>query len=371
MVTLLLLLLSPSVSALELHFLDSLHWAHSVDYQDGKIGGLSALSALPLHDYVVLSDDRSNLGPARAYILDIKLVHESQKLQVSVLSELPLKDAQGKNYAKNTIDPEGIAVLEDGTFLISSEGDTRPSPRIAPSVFATQKDGSFIKSLTVPEKFLPETTGTQTQGALNNEGFESLTLSPDFKNLFSLTESPLLQDGPASTFETGSLVRMIHWQQANPEPSADKQFNVMGEYAYPLSPTPKLFDSGALQGNNGVSEALALTHDSLLVLERAYVFNETQGRTSIRLYQADRTTGEDVSQKTSLKDQPVQAMEKKLIYNFDEAQPFLPSGHTIDNLEAMAWGPLTKDGNRTLIFVSDSNFSEKQETQFLIFEVKE
>ena len=65
-------------------------------------------------------------------------------------------------------------------------------------------------------------------------------------------------------------------------------------------------------------------------------------------------------------------MSKRLIFDFDQVVPFLPEGHRgVGHLEAMAWGPKTKEGHRTLLLVSNSKFKEEQETQFLLFEVKD
>jgi hypothetical protein len=42
----------------------------------------------------------------------------------------------------------------------------------------------------------------------------------------------------------------------------------------------------------------------------------------------------------------------------------------VDNLEGMAFGPDLPNGNRSLVLVSDDNFSPIQVTQFLAFELK-
>ena len=42
-------------------------------------------------------------------------------------------------------------------------------------------------------------------------------------------------------------------------------------------------------------------------------------------------------------------------------------GITLDNVEGMTFGPDLPDGRRTLVLVSDDNFSETQVTQFLGF----
>ena len=45
-------------------------------------------------------------------------------------------------------------------------------------------------------------------------------------------------------------------------------------------------------------------------------------------------------------------------------------GFYIDNIEGVTFGPNLPDGHRTLLFVSDNNFSLLQKTQFLLFEIE-
>ena len=42
---------------------------------------------------------------------------------------------------------------------------------------------------------------------------------------------------------------------------------------------------------------------------------------------------------------------------------------TVDNLEGMTWGPKLPNGERSLILVSDNNFSATQVTQFVALAV--
>jgi hypothetical protein len=41
-----------------------------------------------------------------------------------------------------------------------------------------------------------------------------------------------------------------------------------------------------------------------------------------------------------------------------------------DNIEGITFGPKLANGKPTLLFVSDNNFSDKQKTQILLFEVE-
>jgi hypothetical protein len=45
-------------------------------------------------------------------------------------------------------------------------------------------------------------------------------------------------------------------------------------------------------------------------------------------------------------------------------------GIFIDNIEGVTFGPKLANGKQSLLFVSDNNFSDKQKTQVLFFEVE-
>jgi hypothetical protein len=65
----------------------------------------------------------------------------------------------------------------------------------------------------------------------------------------------------------------------------------------------------------------------------------------------------------SLQNQEFTPATKKLILNMDDLGVF------IDNIEGITFGPKLANGKQSLLFVSDNNFSEKQITQVLLFEV--
>ncbi len=66
-----------------------------------------------------------------------------------------------------------------------------------------------------------------------------------------------------------------------------------------------------------------------------------------------------------LKNISFKAVHKKILIDFSEYD--IP----IDNLEGMSFGKELSDGRRSLLFVSDNNFSKSQETQFWLFSVSE
>ena len=57
----------------------------------------------------------------------------------------------------------------------------------------------------------------------------------------------------------------------------------------------------------------------------------------------------------------IHAAQKSLLLDLDEL------GIPLDNVEGMTFGPNLPDGRRSLILVSDNNFSPAAFTQFLLF----
>ena len=44
-------------------------------------------------------------------------------------------------------------------------------------------------------------------------------------------------------------------------------------------------------------------------------------------------------------------------------------GIFIDNVEGITFGPKLANGNQSLVLITDNNFSDKQKTQVLVFEL--
>jgi len=59
-----------------------------------------------------------------------------------------------------------------------------------------------------------------------------------------------------------------------------------------------------------------------------------------------------------------QPLRKRLLLDLDAA-----GLDKVDNLEGMSWGPLLANGHRSLVMVSDDNFSDDEVTQLLAFEL--
>ena len=336
-------------------------------FQDTPVGGLSALTYNPkLKRFYALSDDRSNLAPARFYTFNIPFQeNEAGDIgfgEVAIEGVTFLKDSQGNTYPPGSIDPEGIAFSPQGNIFISSEGS--PSQGIVPFIreFALTT-GQQLRDLPLPQRYLPsEGEEDLSLGVRENLGLEALTLNPfspavlsaDPFRLFSAFEFALKQDyNFEAEEEVGDIpLRFMHYL-----------FNPIGppvfvaEHLYYLDAAPV----GTI--SNGLTELVAIEPEGyFLSLERSYGLTGS----GAKIYQVALGTATDTTLIDSFQGDltEVAPLQKKLLLDLRDLEIYL------DNLEGMVLGPLLPDGSKSLILVSDNNFSEEQITQFLLFRLK-
>jgi hypothetical protein len=330
-------------------------------FQDTPVGGLSAITYDRQRDrFYALSDDRSNLAPARFYTIGLQLSAEDrssvniERLDIEDVSFL--KDKEGNTYPPNSIDPEGIALSPRGTVFIASEGI--PSRDIDPFIgefdlFSAQKQ----LDLPIPERYLrnPE---DETKGIQENLAFESLTVSrsglaaDDPFRLFTATESALLQDKLEDP-TAKTRIRLLHYV-INPVSSPV----AIAEHLYLLDPAELEIIS------NGLTELMALDREGyFLSLERTFGFTGA----GAKIFEVVIGNATDTSRIDSLAGNlgKVRPVNKKLVLDLSEL------GIYLDNLEGMSLGPRLPDGSQSLLLVSDDNFNEEQITQFLLFRLVE
>lgn len=339
----------PRIGAIE--FIGEVTVASGTPFADTAVGGLSGLDYDPATDrFLALSDDRGIHGAPRFYTLTIDLSDgRLDPGDVTVTGVTLLRDSIGAPLPLGTVDPEAIRFGPDGALLYwSSEGDA--ALLVPPSVQAMAPDGRQVRAFALPPAYVPN--AQQTLGVRVNEAFESLTLGPDEKHLFTAVEAALHQDGPAASVDSGSPARVLRYDLETG--AADAAFVYWVE---PVPSEPTAANGGA--GNNGLVELLALDETTFLALERAYV--PGVGNT-IRLFETSVRGATNVHGQMSIRFRAVTPMPKTLLLDLAEL------GITLDNIEGMSFGPTLADGRRTLILVSDDNFNAgKQMTQFLAF----
>jgi len=320
-------------------------------FAGAELGGLSGISYDEAQQrYYAISDDNGRFAPARFYTLRIDLSDGQLQPGDIVFVRLDtLLDVDGKPFVRATIDAEGIAMFEDNSVYVSSEGGLKFSAPPFIRRFAT--NGRFIESLQLPAKILPDPAGKS--GVRRNTSLESLTITPDHKFLFSALENALLQDGPRAGPNVRSPSRIIKYDLQSRE--------AVAEYCYWVEAVPLRPPSDSARTDNGLVELVALDETRLLAMERAYVAGVGN---AIRIFEISLGGADNIQNIDTLDAEAVRPVAKTLRLSLG------PAERRVDNIEGMCLGPLLPDGRQSLILVSDNNFNHHgQVTQFLAFAI--
>ncbi len=329
----------------------------TLTFDSTPVGGLSDLVYDSRnHLYYAISDDRSQRSPARFYALTIDLSQGRLTLGgVTPTGMTALLQEDGQPFPPFSLDLESIALTQQGTLFVASEGDAQQ--QIAPFVREFSQTGQFIRNLPIPEKFHPHPQ--KERGVRNNLAFESLTLTPDQKFLFVATENALLQDGRAATPSHGSLSRILQYDLQTGQP--------MAEFLYLTEPVAAAGGLGK-GGINGLVELLALDNRGhFLSIERSFSIGSGM---VIKLFAVSLVGATEIQHLDSLAQldrqerQRIQPVQKTLLLDFRTLK--IP----LDNIEGLSFGPRLPDGRRSLLAISDNNFSTLQFTQVLAFSLE-
>jgi hypothetical protein len=303
-------------------------------YHGVELGGLSSLAYDARSAAWVSAVDNHGTDPARIWFFR-NLGHPAV-----TRDPLVLRKPDGTAYDGTNSDNEGLAVLPDGDYLVSSE--TEPSIRIY------GRDGVQKASLPIPARFA--VTGTTPDGqATSNATLEGLTISRSGHEIISSMEGALSGDVSASGDAT--FHRFLVYDQAR-----NGTWQLTKQIAY------------RTETGNRIPEVQAYGKDSLLVEEAA--FSTTAGN-SEELY-AVRNAGSapDVSNVANLSQAPASdVVGKKLVASLVQCPTLgAPSRETqanplLDNYEGMTvvGGP----GLAAVSLISDDNFSATQFTRVL------
>ena len=349
----------------DLEFLGMTEIASLTEFEGTILGGLSGISYNPATGtYFAVSDDRGAGadGTPRFYELDIDLSDGALDDGDVTILGVTAMTIDGETLDVLNPDPEGIAFGQGGLMYISSE---RNLDGRVPQIFVVTQDGEVIGALPVDEKFAGT---TELQGVRNNNGFESLTITPDHSTLWTATESALIQDGDRSTVEYGSAARIIQYDLETGE--------AVAEYVYEVDPIAVAPDPAGAFADSGLVELLAIDNDgTLLALERSFsVGAEDRGYTG-KLYLVETQGATNVIGEHSI---PVEVeyedgVATGIDINVDETvtktllADLSDYGIVVDNIEGMTLGPVLEDGRQSLVIVSDDNFSAfgPQANQFI------
>ncbi len=320
-----------------------------------EIGGLSSITYDQRRGvYHIMVDDQGNRptgDPVRYYTATIDLADGMlSNGDVSFIDTTVLLDLGGAPFAPGGLDPEGLALANPGSFYVSSEGNLGADPIIDPFIRRYNRNGRVTAEMPIPDYYLPNGVD---RGVRFNLAFESLNLTPDGRQLVTAAEGALFQDGPASTFDNGSLARILIYDLARRQPLA--------EYVYPVDPWA---EPSAIFGVNGIVEVLPIDNaGTMLVMERSFSVGGVGGAGTgnvVTIHEISTAGATDVLGVESLDGVDITPVSKRLVFSFDDL------GVPIDNIEGMTFGPRLPDGRQTVVIVSDNNFNAGQFTQFVV-----
>lgn len=321
------------------------------------VGGLSGIDYDPASGtWFLISDDKSEHGPARYWQATIRITANAPP-QILKLWTIPIRRPSGGYYpvpgsGEEALDSESLRKVPGSRSIIwTSEGDARDG--FGPAIRTMSFSGRSSSSLPLPSMFSFDRT--QSKGPRANLSFEGLSFEPGGKQLWVSLEAPLIEDGPLAGRDNGAVIRLSRF--AYPRLSLGAQFAYAVE---PIGPAPQ--DRLA---DNGVSEIVALDSKHLLVLERSGI-QQPDGDFSYRsrLFCADLAQAQNVAAISRLRDQSVRVAVKRLVFDFGSV-----TSPRIDNVEGMTLGPRLLNGNRTIVFVTDNDFSPRRQTQLIAFEI--
>jgi uncharacterized protein len=321
-------------SAVALSFSDGLS---KLTYDGTEVGGLSSLAYDRRSASWVSAVDNNGSDPARIWffrsLTDPKVVR----------APLVLKRPDGTAYDGTTSDNEGLAVLPDGDFLVSSE--TEPSIRIY------GRNGVEKSSLPIPARFAVTDTTPDGQ-ATSNATLEGLTITPSGNEVIAAMEGAL--SGDVSTAGDATVHRFLVYDR-----SRQGRWHLAKQIAY------------RAEAGMRIPEVVAYAHQSLVVEEASFsaptgnavdlyaVTGLKRARNVSAVTNLSLAPARDIVRKTKIADL-VQCPTLGATSLETQANPLL------DNYEGMAiTTSRERHGYRGISLISDDNFSPTQHTRLL------
>jgi len=338
-----------------LHLIAEAKWPHRLTFGGTIVGGLSGIDYdASRGEYLLISDDRADLGPVRFYRMRWQPGADSPEprdvVALACTDGSPWQPRHRVPLGVPVPDPEALRWrAATDTVLWTSEGDVARG--FGPAFYESRLDGSMVREFPLPAMFDADPSGRR--GPRDNLSLEGLTLTPDGKHAWLAMENALIQDGPMPTLAaSGGPCRFTRVDLASGR--ADRQI----AYVPDAIPRPPILPG--THADNGVSEVLMIDTHRMLVLERAYAVGVGN---SLRLYEIDTDAATDTLGRESLRPDNHDPAPKKLVADFSTL-----GLSRLDNSEGMCWGPTLPNGKRLLVVVSDDNFNPLQATQFAAFE---
>ncbi|MBP7248248.1 MAG: esterase-like activity of phytase family protein [Negativicutes bacterium] len=236
--------------------------------------------------------------------------------------ETPLDDSLTVlPYNSDGMDPEGIAIDNQGNFWISDE--------YGPFIAQFSPEGKLLNKL-MPGKGLPELL----KHRIPNRGMEGLTITPDGKYLWGAIQSVLDIDGKTS--KTAKFTRLIRLDIATGKAKI---------FAYPINEDYKN-SSGAKIG-----DIYALNSTDLLIIEQGA---DRDGNMQNRIYKISTTQATDITDK--------RIAGQELEFSNEMSSIQMTSKEMLIDLRQHGWSIEKAEGitllpdRKTIVIVNDNDF---------------
>ena len=304
------------------------------NFESLRIGGLSALAYDDKEGvFFALSDDKKD---HRFYKLTLS---KTLPYRMEVKEQIFLKEPGHKKLKRN-MDPEALALYGAETMFIASEGQQIYKEHEPTQIFTFDRQGVLKEAWPVPPVFWQTDKHSPAFGQQENKGFESLALDKKSNLLWTATEQALKQD---LIFKDKFFTRLSAFDI--------KSKKMLLQYPYLLR-----------QKNSGLTALKLLDTKVFISLERAY---KKQKRVNeVYLFFTDCRKASDIKSQMRLK-RGFKACQKYPLWSSSD-NPSLK----VDNLEALALGPILPSKKQLIVLASDNNFNEeRQKNQFLFFEL--
>lgn len=297
-----------------------------VIHNGSTLGGLSDLAWGKRSRSWLSTTDNHGTDPARLWFW-----RDPENPEV-VRDPLILRRADGSAYTGMDSDLEGLAVLANGDFVISSESE--------PAVRIFGRDGVQKGELPVPGRFAVAPAGEATANAT----LEGLTITPSGDRIIAAMEGALSSDGDATWHRFLVYDRGRHGA-----------WSLTAQWAY------------RTQAGNRIAEIQAFDRDALLILEGSWT---AATGNQVQLYEVPATRrAENVANVADLSASGVRGLGKRLVADLvtcptlgaTAKQP--QANPLMDNYEGMA---VERAGRGWSVhLVSDDNFGATQITRVL------
>ena len=346
----------------QLKFIGEYIVPYNLPFNGTVTGGLSGIDYdAATGQYYLICDDRSALNPARFYTARLYFSDKSFD-SVKFTAVTTLLQPNGQPYPDTktnpslTPDPEAMRYNAKKQRLVwSSEGERIVNEKDTiltnPGIYEISMNGQYLDSFALPPQFRMHAT---ENGPRRNGVFEGLGFTPNYKYLYVSLEEPRYEDGPRAEVGQGAYTRILKFDNNTRQPVA--------QYAYKLEPVAHPAIPENAFKVNGISDIMVLDNDKILTIERS--FSSGVKDCTIKVFITDLSRATGISGINSLReDTRFKPAAKTLLLDFASL------GKYIDNIEGVTFGPVLPNGHRSLVFVADNNFSDKEENQFFLFEV--